>query len=55
MESVHTAKNVYAKIASADVLSVKNYAVNHVLKKAFVQTVKKKMVLHLNMISIKAS
>jgi len=35
-------KNVYAKIASADVLSVKNYAVNHVLKKVFVQTVKKK-------------
>jgi len=42
VESVHTAKNVYAKIASADVPSVKNYAANHVLKKVFVQTVKKK-------------
>ncbi len=40
--SVHTAKKWYARNASVDVLSVKNCAVNHVLKKMFVQIVKKK-------------
>jgi len=42
VRSVRTAKKWYVRNASVDVLSVKNCAVNHVLKKIFVQTVKKK-------------
>ncbi|GAJ02598.1 unnamed protein product, partial [marine sediment metagenome] len=40
--SVHTAKSCCAATASADAVSVKNYAVIHVLKMMYVQTAKKK-------------
>ena len=39
VDSVRTARSRGAETVSADVLSVKNYVVNHVLKMTFVQTV----------------
>jgi len=42
VESVHTVKNWYARIASADVLGAKNCVVNRVWKKTYAQIAQKK-------------